>query len=628
MPAMAPNFKNNVINVINHRETNVAVTSIFIIVSLYISLCAILQKNLGNPLDDDAAPLLNFSNRSYLSPLEVVQPSIAPTVTVMALFLLWVVAMVFGQVVQWICLPPLLGMLLGGILIRNTDVFAQFWNIDAYWDSILRSAAFLLILIRCGINLEPDALKRSLGVFSSLGFISTTVEALAVVLASHFIFEIGVPLSILFAFVLTSTSPAVTVPSMIKLQDQGRGTNKGIPTTILAAASIDNIYCITAFSIVSSVIFTKNEDLTYLIVRIPIEVLIGMLFGILFGLLLRVFPRDDVHHVHFIRCVIISSFSTAMLFATRSIGCEMVGPISVFMMVVVASMRWKIDNHRMTRKEERCFKIVWDDMLQPFLFALIGLLFDFSQISWDMFWDAMLIIFIGAIVRMITVFIMSIFMFLSLKEKIFVSVCFFPKATVQAALAPLVIQYTGDNDPEKMSFIFNTCVLSILVTAPIGQLIIDVLGRYLLDKEVNLSKRSFEPLKLPNMPEPNGDFKREPSFIQADKDNRLRLQVTPTNNTNPTSIVTTPKLNQSSTITTTMARIMTPPTTPKAKSKNEPPPPSLPPPSFDDIHSQAFEIFKEQRLKKERFQDGNRMETITELQTSRPSYIDHKIAKF
>uniref|UniRef100_A0A1I7S9J9 Na_H_Exchanger domain-containing protein n=1 Tax=Bursaphelenchus xylophilus TaxID=6326 RepID=A0A1I7S9J9_BURXY len=627
MPA-APNLKNTLINVINHRETNVAVTSIFIIISLYITFCAILQKDLGNPLAEDFSPLLNVSNDSYLHPLEVIQPKVGTTVTVMALFLLWVIAMVFGQIIGWIYLPPLLGMLLAGIMVRNVDIFAQFFNIDAYWDDTLRNLAFLLILIRCGINLEPDALKRSLGVFTSLGFLSTTVEALAVVLVSHFMFDVSVALAILFAFVLTSTSPAVSGPSMIRLQEQGRGTNKGIPTTIMAAVSIDNIYCITAFSIVSSVVFTRNEDLTYLIVRIPIEVLIGMLFGILFGLLLRVLPRDDVHHVHFIRCAIISSFSTAIFFATRSIGCEMVGPIAVFMMVVVTSMRWKIDNHRMTRKEERCFKIVWDDFLQPFLFALIGLLFDFSVMNWDMFWNAMSILFIGAVVRIITVFIMSLFMFLSIKEKIFVSLCFLPKATVQAALAPLMIRYAyANHDPEKMNFLFNTCVLSILITAPIGQLIIDLLGKYLLDKEVNLSKRNFEPIKLPNLPEPNGDFKREPSFIQADKDNRLRLQVTPEKS--PPFNTSTPKHH--STITTTIAKIMTPPTTPKAKPRavepTPPPPPTMPPPSFDDIHSQAFEIFKEQRLKQER-RLGGRVETITEVQTSRPGYIDNNIAKF
>lgn len=99
-------------------------------------------------------------------------------------------------------------------------------------------------------------------------------------------------------------------------------------------------------------------------------------------------------------------------------------------------------------------------------------------------------------------------------------------AHFQAALAPLVIQFSGDSPADKMTFIFQTCVLSILITAPIGQLLIDLLGRLLLDKEVQLSKRSnLEPLKLPELlPDLRPGFDREPSFIQADRDNRLRVR--------------------------------------------------------------------------------------------------------
>jgi hypothetical protein len=59
---------------------------------------------------------------------------------------------------------------------------------------------------------------------------------------------------------LSATSPAVTIPTIIRLQDKGYGTDKGIPTTILASVSIDNIYCITAFTIVGSVVFGFNGE--------------------------------------------------------------------------------------------------------------------------------------------------------------------------------------------------------------------------------------------------------------------------------------------------------------------------------------------------------------------------------
>ncbi|KAI6233846.1 hypothetical protein M3Y99_00877000 [Aphelenchoides fujianensis] len=616
-----PDLRNTVFNIVNHKETNVIVTAFLLFVSIYISLVAILDRNIVDPLNEqnstrsyeyynqvegftfgnDSATTTSpttttttntadlFDNSSFDSffPIvidpqptpEVIRYGVNSTTTILSLFFLWALATVFGRIVSYVFLPPLLGMLLAGFMIRNVVVFAEFWRIDAGWDHVLRQSAFILILIRCGLNIDPEALRKSLGIFCSLGLISTTIEAAAIVLAAHFLFYIPVPLAILFGFVLTSTSPAVTVPSMIRLQEQGHGIDKGIPTMILAAASIDNIYCITAFSIVASVIFTQNEDLGYMIARIPIEILVGALFGILIGLLLRVFPRNDIDSVHFVRSGFLCSASVALLFGTHAIGCDMAGYVAVFLVCVISSMRWKIDNHQSTRKEEHCFRILWDLLFQPFLFTLIGLQFDFSQMSWQILWNALAIIFIGVGVRFLAVLLMSFFMGLEYKEQIFVAVCFFPKATVQAALAPLIIQYTtSGSTADHMQTIFQTCVLSIIITAPIGQLMIDLLGKLLLDKHVELVKRGLEPLSLPTYNPPTD---REPSLLVSDADNRLRLKV-------------------------------------NGKSKLKSPPDALPPlsdpPKFEEINQQAFEIFKEQRMDKQ----GPKLTSIDEIHTEKP----------
>lgn len=147
-------------------------------------------------------------------------------------------------------------MLLSGILIRNIDAFAEFWQIDSAWDHSLRQIAFILILIRCGVNVKSNALRQSVGIFTSLGFLSTTAEVISIVLTAHFLFEIPLIPSIMFGYILAATSPAVTIPSIIRLQHKGYGTDKGIPTMILASVGVDNIYCITAFTIFSS--FTQN----------------------------------------------------------------------------------------------------------------------------------------------------------------------------------------------------------------------------------------------------------------------------------------------------------------------------------------------------------------------------------
>jgi Kef-type K+ transport system membrane component KefB len=178
----------------------------------------------------------------------------------MSLFFLWIAALLFGRLVGYFYLPPLLGMLLAGILIRNVDVFAEFWQINSNWDQILRRFAFILILIRCGVNLESKALRQSLSTFISLGLLPTTVEAIAIILVSYYLFAIPFANSLLFACVLTATSPAVTVPAIISLGERGYIKDNRISTTILASVSIDNIYCITVFTVVESLFFTGNSE--------------------------------------------------------------------------------------------------------------------------------------------------------------------------------------------------------------------------------------------------------------------------------------------------------------------------------------------------------------------------------
>lgn len=117
--------------------------------------------------------------------------------------------------------------------------------------------------------------------------------------------------------------------------------------------------------------------------------------------------------------------------------------------------------------------------------------------SWEIFWNAIAIILIGVGIRFATTLVLSLFTRFDAKEKLFISICFFPKASVQAALAPLIFQYqTFDSTSEHMQTIFQTCVLSILITASIGQLMIELFGKVLLKKHVEVAKRNMGKFEL------------------------------------------------------------------------------------------------------------------------------------
>jgi len=126
---------------------------------------------------------------------------------------------------------------------------------------------------------------------------------------------------------------------MISLQEERRGAERGVPTVALASAALDNIYCITAFSIASNVAFSRTDAIAYTAVKIPVELLMGGLVGVASGLVLRVFPRPSSPLVHFTRATLLFSACIAQYFGGGAINCWVAGPVAVLLGCVVADMR-------------------------------------------------------------------------------------------------------------------------------------------------------------------------------------------------------------------------------------------------------------------------------------------------
>uniref|UniRef100_A0A915P0C6 Na_H_Exchanger domain-containing protein n=2 Tax=Meloidogyne TaxID=189290 RepID=A0A915P0C6_9BILA len=291
-------------------------------------------------------------------------------------------------------------MLLVGILFANFP-----WlYIRESWGTFLRKTAFLLILLRCGFGLNPKVLRKEMLFCSSLGLLTTIIEVISIIIISHFYFNINISVAILFGFVLASTSPAVTVPTMIELQHKHKGTSKGIPTIVLASALIDNIFCISAFSIAYEIVSSSKEEILTKLIFVPIQILVGLILGGFFGILIRNIPISSFDDkispkLHFSRTILLCFISTALFFGLESLHLSVSGPIAV--------------------------------LLTAFLAAFV----------------------------------------------------FIPKATVQAALAPILFDFSNLLAKNDSQFILQTCILSILFTAPTGQLLIKILGEYLLSND-------------------------------------------------------------------------------------------------------------------------------------------------
>ena len=86
--------------------------------------------------------------------------------------------------------------------------------------------------------------------------------------------------------VLAAVSPAVVVPRMVKLMDEGYGVNKGIPQLILAGASVDDVYVIVLFSTFTGMMQGESASVTSFL-NVPVSIFLGGVLGLLLGTFLR-----------------------------------------------------------------------------------------------------------------------------------------------------------------------------------------------------------------------------------------------------------------------------------------------------------------------------------------------------
>lgn len=198
-----------------------------------------------------------------------------------ALFVTWLGANVCGKVLGGVGLPPLAGQLLGGVALRNLRVFHAS-ALTGHWKAAIRSFGLGVIMMRSGLELDVDAIRRAGAVSLRLTVMPGLSEALAVGVVASYVFAMPFMLSLSLGFILAAVSPAVVVVGMFDLHQRGFGTAKGIPSIVVAAASMDDIVAMLGFSVCIGLAGghgTVVQNATHG----PISVVVGALYGVLGG---------------------------------------------------------------------------------------------------------------------------------------------------------------------------------------------------------------------------------------------------------------------------------------------------------------------------------------------------------
>ncbi|XP_008057782.1 sodium/hydrogen exchanger 9B2 isoform X2 [Carlito syrichta] len=258
------------------------------------------------------------------------------------------------------------GMLLAGFLMRNIPVISDNVQINHKWSSSLRSIALSIILVRAGLGLDSEALKKLKGVCVRLSLGPCTVEACSSAVLTHFLLGLPWQWGFMLGFVLGAVSPAVVVPSMLLLQGAGYGVEKGIPTLLMAAGSFDDILAITGFNTCLGMAFSTGSTV-FNVLRGVLEVVIGVATGSLLGFFIQYFPSSDQDKLVYKRAFLVLGFSVLAVFSSVYFGFPGSGGLCTLIMAFLAGMRWTSKKAEV----EKIIAISWD-VFQPLLFGLIG----------------------------------------------------------------------------------------------------------------------------------------------------------------------------------------------------------------------------------------------------------------
>ncbi|KAL7982066.1 hypothetical protein Chor_001123 [Crotalus horridus] len=376
--------------------------------------------------------------------------------------------------------PFHLGMLLAGFLIRNIKYVSEVIVIEVKWGVIFRNTALSIILCLAGLGLDPKALSKLKAVCFRLCTGPCIIEACSAAVISHFIMKFPWVWGLMLGFVLGAVSPAVVVLSMLMLQKQGLGVDQGIPTLLIAAASMDDIVAITGFNIFLGMAFSSGSTFRS-IFRGLVEVVIGAGGGCLLGFFIRYFPSKDQKSIVWKRAFFVIGFSAFSLLSCKHFGLPGSGGLCVIVLSFLAGMACSDEK----KAVQDIVTFAWQ-VFQPFLFGLIGAEISITNIGFETVGFCLATMFLALAVRILATFLLVTGSGFHWKEKLFIALAWIPKATVQKMVYRELIDTAREYNDKKLEkygiYIVTIAFLAILITAPAGAVIIRLAGPRLLRK--------------------------------------------------------------------------------------------------------------------------------------------------
>lgn len=382
--------------------------------------------------------------------------------------------LLLGMFMGWLCkkihLPGLAGMLLTGILLGPYAlnlIDSSLLNIS----SDLRRIALIIILARAGLSLDLKDLKKVGRPAVLMCFVPACLEMLGMILLAPALLDISVLDAAIMGAVVAAVSPAVVVPKMLKLMEEGYGVSHSIPQLILAGASVDDVFVIVVFTAFTG-LAQGNRVSVKSFVNIPVSIVLGILGGFLTGWILakyfeKMHLRDTVKVMIFL-CI-------SFLLVTFEDTFSSIIPFASLIAVMAMGISLQKNRQAVASRLSAKFNKLWV-AAEILLFVLVGATVDIQYaVSAGLL--CVLLILGVLLFRMLGVCLCLLKTPLTWKERVFCMLAYTPKATVQAAIGgvPLAMGLPCGN------MVLTVAVVAILVAAPLGAFFIDATYKKLLN---------------------------------------------------------------------------------------------------------------------------------------------------
>ncbi|OQV26214.1 Mitochondrial sodium/hydrogen exchanger 9B2 [Hypsibius exemplaris] len=418
----------------------------------------------------------------------VLTKDMLPHGNIFGLYMVVLFALILGYLVERIKLAPLLGMLIVGCFMRNVPPLDFTKYVDKTWSSSIRNLALTVILTRAGLGLDQVALQKRFWAIMSLAVVPTFAITGFITVVAVYMLDFPWLHSAALGFLISAVSPAVIVPIMLVFQEQKLGTVKGLPSMIIAAATICDVIAICGNGILLGIALS-NGSLAFNIAAAPIQIVVGIGFGILVGWILVYFPSGDDNAATIFRFILLLCSGVLCIFGSKIANLSGAGALGALTTPMVAVRGWKRKGYTNSVFQiSTALRYCWV-ICQPLLFGLIGAAVDFSTLRPQR---------VGLIIGLlISAHVFQFFATLAAtwgfraftwREHLFLAFGFLPKATIQAAIGSNALDIAmknnlGDDMITLGRDTLNCAVLAIVFMAPIGGVLLMLTGPKLLDKE-------------------------------------------------------------------------------------------------------------------------------------------------